>query len=175
MAWSITGNIQGPIGATGATGPAGPTGPQGATGAIGATGPIGPQGPTGAKGENGVNLDIKGSVATYSLLPGSPVEGDAYLVLSDGKLYFYDGVSWPSDGHGVPFLGPQGPAGPQGSTGPTGATGTVGMTGPAGVNGLNGVRGSKWFVGSGTPSGVGGSAIGDFYLDTITGTIYELS
>ena len=56
-----------------------------------------------------------------------------------------------------------------------GATGATGATGSAGTSGLNGVRGSQWFKGAGTPSGVGGSAAGDFYIDTVTGDVYELS
>jgi len=175
MAWTVTGNIQGPAGPAGPQGPQGAAGTAGATGATGPAGAQGPQGPQGIQGEGGVNLDIQGSVPTYADLPGSPVDGDAYIVVADGKLYFYDGVSWPTDGNGVPFVGPQGPAGAQGIQGPAGSTGATGPTGPAGTNGLNGVRGSKWFSGAGVPSGVAGSAVGDYYLDTGTGDVYELS
>lgn len=42
-------------------------------------------------------------------------------------------------------------------------------TGPAGV------RGSKWFSGTGNPGVIPGSLPGDFYLDTDTGKVWELS
>lgn len=166
MAWTVAGNIRGPEG---------PAGPAGSTGPAGDTGPAGSQGPAGAQGiqgEAGVSLDIQGTVATYANLPGSPADGDAYIVAADGKLYFYDGTAWPADGAGVPFVGPQGPAGAQGIQGDAGATGA---TGAAGADGATGPRGSKWFTGAGVPSGVSGSVAGDMYLDTQTGDVYELS
>ena len=175
MAWTVTGNIQGPAGPAGTPGATGATGPVGPVGPAGATGAQGPAGSQGIQGTAGVNLDIQGSVATYANLPGSPADGDAYIVLADGKLYFYDGTSWPADGAGVPFVGPQGPAGSQGIQGIQGIQGNAGATGAAGTKGTDGKRGSKWFSGAGTPSGVGGSLAGDFYLDTSTGDVYELS
>lgn len=36
-------------------------------------------------------------------------------------------------------------------------------------------RGSKWFSGAGLPGSIAGSIPGDFYLNTVTGLVYELS
>lgn len=104
--------IQGP---QGERGPAGNTGPRGEQGIQGEQGKQGIQGEQGPQGEAGVSVDIKGPVATYADLPDDPKPGDAYTVAADGKLYFFDGTSWPADGAGVPFRGPQGP---QGDAGP---------------------------------------------------------
>ncbi|QUD15906.1 hypothetical protein [Nocardia phage KYD2] len=193
MAWSITGNIQGPEGPEGPEGPQGPagaTGATGATGAAGATGPqgeVGPAGPQGVPGEDGAGIEIAGSVATYAELPddlGPTDAGDGYLVTADGKLYIWDGSAFPSNGTGVEFRGPVGPtgaqgiqgvAGPQGIQGPAGADGAAGATGATGSTGATGPRGSKWFTGAGAPSGVSGSVAGDMYLDTGTGDVYLLS
>lgn len=165
MAWNVTGNLKGPVGATGATGAQGPTGP---TGPTGAQGPVGAQ---GIQGTAGVSLDINGTVSTYADLPaGSP--GDAYVVAADGLLYFRDATGYPANGNGVPFVGPQGPVGAQGIQGVAGADGATGATGAAGATG---VRGSKWFTGAGVPSGVSGSLAGDLYLDTQTGDVFSYS
>lgn len=110
--------IQGPTGPTGATGPAGPQGPQGPQGEQGIQGeqgPVGPQGPAGA------GLVITGSVDTYADLPNdlTPADaGAAYFVQADGKLYVWSGTSWPADGDGAQFEGPQGIQGEQGPAGP---------------------------------------------------------
>ena len=163
MAWSVTGNIRGPVGATGATG---------ATGGVGPTGPTGPQGPTGAagsQGQPGVSVDIQGFVATYGDLPSGAAPGDAYVVTADGKLYFRDATGFPADGSGVPFVGPQGPTGAAGSAG---AQGPTGPTGAAGATGSAGERGSLWYTGTGVPSGISGAAPNDQFLDTASGDVY---
>ena len=123
-----------PMGATGATGATGLQGIQGIQGVTGAQ---------GVQGEAGVSLDINGTLANYAAITAisSPSAGDAYVNAADGKLYFYDGTSWPADGAGVPFVGPIGPQGVQGIqgiTGPTGAQGDVGPTGPQGIQGVQG-------------------------------------
>lgn len=59
--------------------------------------------------------------------------------------------------------------------GDPGTDGADGTNGTNGTNGTDGARGSKWFTGSGAPASVGGSAAGDFYLDTATGDVYVLS
>ena len=126
----------------------------------------GPQGPQGPAGEDGAGVAIAGNVATYAALPsnlGPADAGDGYLVDADGLLYIWSGTALPAQGSGVAFRGPQGP---QGIQGPTGATGATGSTGP---------RGSKWFTGTGAPTTVSGSAVGDFYLDVADGTVYELT
>lgn len=63
----------------------------------------------------------------------------------------------------------QGPQGEQGIEGP------AGPEGPQGIQGDPGPRGMKWFVGDGTPTTIVGSQIDDWYLDNLTGDIYELS
>lgn len=166
MAWSVAGNLKGPQGIQGEAGN------DGAPGAAGSPGTQGIQGIQGVQGEAGVSLDINGTVATYGDLPGSPEAGDAYVVAADGKLYFFDGTSFPADTEGVIFRGPQGVDGTQGIQGIPGADGAAGSNGS---NGADGARGSKWFTGAGVPSGVSGSIAGDFYLDTQTGDVYELS
>lgn len=167
MAWSVSGNIRGPQGPQGETGDEGPQGPQGPQGNQG------PTGGTGAQGEPGVSLDIEGSVSTYGDLAGlpSPQDGQAWLVLADGKLYFYDG-GFPANGAGVAFRGPEGPQGPQGVQGDDGEQGPAGSPGSTGSTGA---RGSQWFTGAGVPSGIGGSLPGDMYLNTTNGDVYQLS
>lgn len=135
-------------------------GPEGPQGAQGPEGPPGVQGPPGEDGAVGVT--IAGSVPTYADLPTNLTEDDigaGYLVEADGDLYVWSGTSFPPDGSGTDFRGPQGPAGPAGPQGETGATGQ---------------RGSRWFTGSGAPTTVPGSFVGDLYLDTSDGTVYEL-
>lgn len=132
----------------------------------------GPQGPTGPAGADGAGIAIAGSVATYANLPtglGSADAGDGYLVEADGLLYIWSGASFPSNGAGVAFQGPEGPQGIQGIQGIQGVQGATGSTGATGP------RGSKWFTGSGAPTTVSGSAVGDFYLDVADGTVYELT
>ncbi|MFH5231873.1 hypothetical protein [Antrihabitans spumae] len=194
MAWTTAGSIKGPKGDTGDAGPAGSAGATGATGATGPAGPqgeqgdTGPAGPQGVAGEDGAGIEIAGSVANYAALPsglGPSDAGDGYIVTSpDGKLYIWDGTAFPADGNGVAFRGPQGPAGAQGPQGVQGTQGVKGDTGDAGATGADGAtgatgatgpRGSKWFTGGGVPNGVSGSVPGDLYLDTTTGTVYELS
>lgn len=172
MAWGVQGNIKGPTGAAGATGATGPT---------------------GAAGVDGAGIDFAGSVATYGDLPtglGPGDAGDGYLVEADGLLYIWSGTAFPSDGDGVEFRGPigptgaagatgadgaTGPAGPTGAKGDTGNTGATGGTGPAGPTGATGAAGSKWFNGTGAPGSVPGSVVGDYYLDTASGDVYQLS
>lgn len=187
MAWEQTGNIKGP---KGDTGPEGPQGPEGAQGPIGPMGPEGPQGergpagPQGAAGEDGKGIEIAGQVATYSDLPTELTEEDAgkgWLLESDGKLYVWSGTAWPANGAGAEFRGPAGPQGPQGIqgvAGPPGQTGQQGERGPEGPRGPQGpagVRGTKWFAGAGTPGTLEGALAGDMYVDTTTGTLYQLS
>ena len=67
------------------------------------------------------------------------------------------------------YGGPQGITGLQGVTGPLG--GPIGATGLPGPQGDTGMDGSKWYEGSGTPTGIGSNS--DLYLDLSTGDIYE--
>lgn len=141
----------------------------------------GPQGEQGPPGQDGAGIEIAGSVPTYADLPttlGAADAGDGYLVEADGLLYIWDGAAFPADGTGVEFRGPEGPQGIQGIPGTPGVQGdpgTPGEPGEPGAQGDPGPRGSKWFTGSGTPTTVTGSAVGDFYLDVTDGTVYELT
>lgn len=190
MAWTQTGNLKGPkgdTGAPGATGPRGPEGPTGAQGPQGEQGPKGDKGDTGARGPAGVDgkgIEIAGQVATYSALPTNLTTADAgkgWIVNADGDLYVWTGSSFPPDGKGVDFVGPKGDKGDTGATGSQGPQGIQGVKGATGAQGAQGpkgdagARGAKWFTGAGAPGQVTGSLPGDQYLDTTTGTIYELS
>ena len=160
MAWAVSGNIRGP------------------------QGPEGPPGPTGA---DGAGIEIAGSVATYAALPtglGAADAGDGYLVDADGKLYIWSGAAFPAAGAGVEFRGPQGPQGDdgdqgiqgiQGAKGDQGIQGIQGPKGDTGVAGTAGVRGAKWYTGTGAPTAIAGSMVGDMYLDASDGSIYQLS
>jgi hypothetical protein len=114
-----------------------PKGDQGGQGVKGDTGTQGPAGGQGEQGVPGVSLDIEDTVPTYADLAAlTPNNGDAYVVAADGLLYFFDGTSFPADGDGVPFVGPQGPAGGQGvqgDEGPQGVKGDTGEQGPPGT------------------------------------------
>lgn len=67
----------------------------------------------------------------------------------------------------------KGPKGDKGEPGNDGAPGGDGADST--VPGPPGPRGSKWFTGTGAPASVTGSAVGDFYLDTASGDVYELA
>ena len=56
-------------------------------------------------------------------------------------------------------------------TGATGALGPIGPVGATGATGATGTAGATVLSGSGTPT-AGLGAIGDFYLDTSTNTLY---
>ncbi len=62
-----------------------------------------------------------------------------------------------------------------GQPGPQGITGPLGSAGPQGIQGDDGQRGNKWFVGVGDPNTqiFPGLIIGDFYLETITSSVYQ--
>ena len=187
MAWTQTGNLKGPKGDTGPQGPPGPTGPIGPAGPAGEQGPQGQTGPAGEQGppgQDGKSVSIAGQVATYADLPKDLTQADAgkgWLVEADGDLYVWSGKAFPSNGSGTDFRGPAGPAGPQGlqgvagPPGPQGLQGVAGPPGPTGETGPAGQRGSKWFTGSGTPGTIQGALPGDMYLDTASGTTYQLS
>ena len=127
---------KGEPGPAGPVGPAGPAGPQGEAGPQGIQGEQGPQGP---KGEDGAGIEITGSVPTYADLPSGLTtedDGKGYYVEADGKLYIWNGTSFPANGDGVRIRGPQGPQGIQGIQG---EQGPQGVQGPAGANGADGV------------------------------------
>lgn len=187
MAWSTVGNIRGPKGDTGPEGPEGPRGPEGPQGEEGPRGPEGRQGiqgEPGEDGEDGAGIDLQQSVDTYDDLPddlGAGDAGSAFLNRDDGKLYIWDGTAFQPEGEGVEFRGPRGEKGPQGSEGPEGPQGErgprgeTGDQGDKGDTGDTGLRGSRWFRGSGVPSGISNALPHDFYLDTETGAVYEFT
>jgi hypothetical protein len=70
------------------------------------------------------------------------------------------------DGEGIP--GPAGPTGPQGPQGIQGVQGPAGPTGPTGPAG----DAAAWLGGISAPDpGLGQE--GDWYLDTVSGNVYE--
>lgn len=73
----------------------------------------------------------------------------------DGKIWYEDHLQLPCDEQDIVCSG--------------GATGIGG--GATGAQGATGVAGSKWYTGSGVPSGVGDE--GDFYLDESNGNVYQ--
>lgn len=121
-------------------------GPKGDKGDTGPAGPIGDDGPTGPPGPKG---DTGPAGAKGDQGPVGP-QGDPGA------------------------KGDTGAQGPQGAQGPKGDIGPKGDTGPAGAQGPQGPRGAKWFAGDGPPSTVPDAMIGDYYLDRLSGDIYEL-
>lgn len=183
MAWTTLTSIKGPAGSQG------PTGPQG------------DQGVAGPPGVDGAGVAIAGQVDTYADLPTSATPGDGWLVDADGLLYVWTGTTFPTEGQGVEFRGPEGPIGPQGTVGATGPQGAQGDPGPQGELGPkgdqgdpgpkgdqgdqgelgpNGVRGTMWFSGDGGPVANPdvfqpyGAIMNDLYLDRSDGTVYIL-
>jgi hypothetical protein len=131
------------------------------------------RGATGATGPQGTAIQLKGSVATSSLLPTSGnVVNDAYIVNDEGDLYVWNGTVWNNVGQ---IVGPTGPAGPQGPTGASGLDGQDGATGPTGapsnVTGPTGATGPA-VTGPTGPQGPTGPAnfelIGPQYLNSVT-------
>ncbi|MGH1435256.1 MAG: tail fiber domain-containing protein [Lewinella sp.] len=169
--WVNVGQIQGPQGAPGPIGPQGnpgpqgeqgvagpqgsqgPTGPAGVAGPQGEQGPIGPQGPAG---QDGTGVQIIGTVATVADLPATSMQGDLYIVQTNGDGYVWDGSMWVNVGQ---IQGPQGPQGAMGATGPQGIQGNQGLQGepgPAGPTGAMGPAGSIGATGPVGPAGVQG-------------------
>ena len=115
----------------------------------------GDRGEKGDKGDDGTGISIDGTVATYADLPtnlGSADDGKGYYVEADGKLYIWNGTSFPVDGNGVQIQGPQGPKGDKGDTGPegqqgpqgpAGQDGAPGEPGPQGPQGIQGIQGEQ--------------------------------
>lgn len=124
--------------------------------------------------------------------------GEADVLTSADLVYFEDGDSFQQKydkgelrgARGA--IGPQGPIGPPGATGPQGPPGVTGLKGdkgetgpqgPRGYSGMDGQRGSMWFPGTGV-TGTADSVtvfpdleiaytVGDIYLNTDTGAVYE--
>lgn len=153
-----------------------------------------------AKGPAGGGIDFQSSVATFSALPATAPFGEGRYVQDVGRLYVYEAAAdRPEAVDGWTDVGPI-----RGETGATGATGANGVSvvsgsvngayelvltlsnsttsnagnvrGPAGANGSDGLRGTQWYTGAGVPpASISGSAVGDLYLDTDTGSVYKLA
>lgn len=99
-----------------------------------------------------------------------PITNIQYINNSDDESEFIDKVNSNFDeiieAHG----------GSQGRIGPTGSIGSIGDTGIYGPTGLLGPRGTRWFAQSSQPFGNGNTVMeGDFWVDTLTGNIYEFT
>ena len=131
-------------------------GPQGIAGPPGAQGATGAQGPVGAPGERW--FSGAGSPITTDPIGSAP--GDWYLNTTNGDVYENVGGTWTLR---LNIKGPTGNTGAQGAQGPQGATGAQGTPGAAG---------EVWWSGAGAPA-TGTGAVGDWYLNTSTGDVYE--
>ena len=133
---------------------------QGVKGDTGSQGPKGDTGATGSQGPAGNSVTILGSYANYAAFlagaggsPGTNI-GDAWIILTDGSLYSWNGSIWFDAGD---IQGPQGPTGP---TGPKGDTGNTGLQGPQGIQGIQGIQG---------PAGVSPSTGNTLFVDAVYG------
>ncbi len=163
--WKYVGSIKGAKGDTGAQGP---QGEKGATGAAGTP---------GSKWYNGTG--ITGTSTTETIYSNSGVSSarvnDMYLNTSTVAVYqctvagAASAAKWKYVGSIKGAKGDTGAQGPQGEKGATGAAGTPG---------------SKWYNGTGVTgtsttgtvfsgSGVSSARVGDMYLNTSTGDVYE--
>lgn len=124
--------------------------------------------------------------------------GEADVLTSADLVFFEDGDTFQQKYDKGELRGVRGAVGPQGLIGPTGATGSqgppgatgqkgdtgaTGPQGPRGFPGMEGQRGSMWFLGTGV-TGTADSVtvfpyleiaymVGDIYLNTDTGAVYE--
>ena len=160
--WTDVGAIQGPKGSTGQVGPHGP------------------------KGDAGISWHLKGRDTEAVIKAKTGVPGDMWIIAEpghpkDGHALGWDPLNKPNPGWRDfgQFKGDKGDKGVAGHAGTNGAKGATGATGPAGAKGSKGdkgTRGTKWFSGSTDPSGtIHGSTTGDFYLNTASGNVFELS
>lgn len=117
---------------------------------------VGAQGPKGDKGDpgkDGTGVNIKGSVADETELPGTGTAGDAYLDNS-GTLWVYVGSGGDSTNGKFKNAGNiKGPKGDKGDQGEQGEQGPKGDTGQAGADGEDGItptigENGNWFLGA---------------------------
>ena len=154
------------------TGPQGPQGVQGVQGADGNVGPQGIQGEQGIQGTAGNSVTILGSYADYAAFlagagssPGAHV-GDAWILLSDGSLYSWNGTAWFDAGD---IKGPQGDQGIQGIQGVQGDQGIQGVQGVQGIQGPSGLSGLFAQTTDGGP--VTGTTVETSIIGTGVGTL----
>ena len=175
-AWEDVGDLQGPQGIQGIQGVQGEQGIQGQQGIQGVqgntgnTGAQGDQGVPGIQGTAGNSVTILGSytdlaafLAGAGSLPGANI-GDAWILLSDGSLYSWNGSVWFDAGD---------IKGPQGDPGPTGPTGATGDEGPQGVQGIQGPQGIQGVQGIQGPAGLPGLFAQTADSTPVTGTAVE--
>lgn len=193
--WAYAGSIKG---ATGAKGDKGDTGAQGLQGEKGETGPQGAKGDTGAAGTPGSKwyngAGITGTSTTETVYSSSGVTSanvnDMYLNTGTGAVYqctvagAASTAKWKYVGSIKGAKGDKGDTGAQGPQGEKGETGETGPQGAKGDAGAAGTPGSKWYNGTGVTgtsttgtvfsgSGVSSARVGDMYLNTSTGAVYE--
>jgi len=110
------------------------------------------------------NISLGNSISTDASQPHSNMP--PYI-----RLAHIVKVMGPMIDPGGALVGQTGPQGPQGIQGPIGNTGPQGPTGSTGPQGPTG-QAEGWSSGSGAPAG-GAGAVGDWYLDTASGDVYE--
>jgi hypothetical protein len=179
-AWEDVGDLQGPQGIQGIQGPQGIQGIQGVQGIQGLKGDTGDQGAKGDQGVQGIQgiqgtagnsvtilgsyVDLAAFLAGAGSLPGANI-GDAWILLSDGSLYSWNGSVWFDAGD------IKGPPGSPGTNGTNGADGADGATGPKGDQGIQGIQGIQGVQGVQGPSG--GLFAQTANSTPVTGTIVE--
>lgn len=186
MAWEVEGNLRGPQGLQGIQGIQGPKGDDGTGIAI--------------AGSVATYDDLPDDLTAGDAGDGYLVEEDGLLYIWSGTAFPSDGNGVAFQGPQGPE-GPEGPEGPQGIQGIQGEQGIQGVQGNQGVqgekgdpgdpgedgedgapgaagadgaDGADGLRGTQWFTGTGAPTTVVGSEVGDLYLDVTDGTVYVL-
>ena len=98
-------------------------------------------------------LNVKGTVADSTALPGGAITGDVYQADDTKVFWVWDGSAWDNLGT---LAGPQGPAGPTGATGATGPQGPQGIQGDTGPTGPTGPQGPQGIQGETGPAGPAG-------------------
>jgi len=98
-------------------------------------------------------LDVKGTVADSTALPGGATTGDVYQADDTKVFWVWDGSAWDNLGTLAGPQGPTGPTGATGATGPQGPQGVQGDTGPAGPTGPQGPQGVQGDTGPTGPAG----------------------
>ena len=146
------------IAGPGVPGPQGPQGVPGEQGQNGEQGIPGQQGEQGLKGDTGDQgpagnsvtilgsyVDLAAFLAGAGSLPGDNI-GDAWILLSDGSLYSWNGSVWFDAGD------IKGPQGDKGDKGEQGVPGIQGVPGNQGNQGNQGLQGNAATIAAGTTS-----------------------
>ncbi|MEM8589883.1 MAG: hypothetical protein AAGG65_17625 [Pseudomonadota bacterium] len=135
-----------------------------------------------------VDIDLLSGVVVGAPTGGNRGPGtiNAEAVYVQGAL-LQDGATGPTGAQGPAGAdGAAGAAGPTGPVGPAGAVGATGATGPAGPEGPQGIQGPAGNDGADGAAGIDGKTVlngsvdptggigadGDFYINTVTDTIF---